>query len=73
MSPGDLLSHFRFGLMGVVDTRYKRIVMPVDVMWIRLGANNALPLTDEALTAKSEASEFILIRKLVTAWSIRRS
>ena len=63
-SPGDLLSHFRFGLMGLVDTRYKRIVMPVDVMWIRLGANNALPLTDEAVNAKVTGSEFILTPKI---------
>jgi hypothetical protein len=63
-SPGDLLSHFRFGLMGLVDTRYKRIVMPVDVMWIRLGANNALPLTDEAVTAHVKGQEFILTPKI---------
>lgn len=64
VSPGDLLSHFRFGLMGLVDTRYKRIVMPVDVIWLRLGANNALPLTDEAVNAKLTASEFILTPKI---------
>jgi hypothetical protein len=63
-SPGDLLSHFRFGLMGLVDTRYKRIVIPVDMMWIRLGANNALPLTDEAVTAHVKGSEFILTPKI---------
>ena len=64
VSPGDLLSHFRFGLMGLVDARYKRIVMPLDVMWIRLGANNALPLTDEAVNAKLTGSEFILTPKI---------
>ena len=64
VSPGDLLSHFRFGLMGLVDTRYKRIVIPVDMMWIRLGANNALPLTDEAVTAHVKGSEFILTPKI---------
>jgi hypothetical protein len=63
-SPGDLLSHFRFGLMGLVDTRYKRIVMPVDMMWIRLGANNALPLTDEVINAKVRGQEFILTPKI---------
>jgi len=63
-SPGDLLSHFRFGLMGLVDTRYKRIVIPVDMMWIRLGANNAVPLTDEALNVKVRGEEFILTPKI---------
>ncbi len=63
-SPGDLLSHFRFGLMGLVDTRYKRIVMPVDMMWIRLGDNRALPLTDEVLNAQVKGQEFILTPKI---------
>src|SRR5580704_12174415 len=63
-SPGDLLSNFRFGLMGLVDTRYKRIVIPVDMMWIRLGADNAVPLTDEALNAKVRGEEFILTPKI---------
>jgi hypothetical protein len=31
-SPGDLLSHFRIGLMGAAEPRYKRIVMPLDIM-----------------------------------------
>jgi hypothetical protein len=63
-SPGDLLSHFRFGLMGLVDTRYKRIVIPVDMMWIRLGDNRALPLTDEAVNAQVKGQEFILTPKI---------
>jgi hypothetical protein len=64
VSPGDLLSNFRFGLMGLVDTRYKRIVLPLDLMWVRLGTNNALALTDEAVTARIRASEFILTPKI---------
>lgn len=35
-TPGDLLSNFRFGLMGLVDLRYKRIVIPLDMVWVRL-------------------------------------
>jgi hypothetical protein len=64
VSPGDLLSHFRFGLMGLVDTRYKRIVVPVDFVWLRLGANNALPLTDEAVNANVKGQAFILTPKI---------
>jgi hypothetical protein len=63
-SPGDLLSHFRFGLMGLVDTRYKRVVMPLDMMWVRFGDSRALPLTDEAVSANLKASEFILTPKI---------
>ena len=64
VSPGDLLSHFRFGLMGLVDTRYKRIVIPVDFVWLRLGENNALPLTDEAVNANVKGQAFILTPKI---------
>jgi hypothetical protein len=32
----DVLSYFNFGLMGAVETRYNRIIIPVDFMWVRL-------------------------------------
>ncbi len=63
-TPGDLLSNFRFGLMGLVDTRYKRIVIPVDFVWVRLGDSRSIPLTDEVVSANLKASEFILTPKI---------
>jgi hypothetical protein len=63
-SPGDLLSHFRFGLMGLVEPRYKRIVMPLDVMWIRLGDDKALSDSPEEGVANLKMQEFILTQKL---------
>jgi hypothetical protein len=63
-TPGDLLSNFRFGLMGLFDTRYKRIVLPVDMMWIRLSDSRGIPLTDEEISAKLNGSEFILTPKI---------
>lgn len=42
-SPGDLLSHFRIGLMGTADLRHKRLLLPVDMIWIRVGDDKALP------------------------------
>ncbi len=64
-SPGDLLSHFRFGLMGLVEARYKRVLLPLDIMWIRLGDNKALPFPNLMVnTAKLKASEFILTPKI---------
>ena len=59
-SPGDLLSHFRFGLMGVVEPRYKRILMPLDIMWIRLGSDKALPNSPSQGVANLRATQFIL-------------
>lgn len=64
-TPGDLLSNFRFGLMGGLETRYKRIVLPVDLMWIRLEDDKALPFPNLMATkAKLKGSEFLLTPKI---------
>ena len=64
-SPGDLLSHFRFGVMGVIEARYKRVVLPFDLMWVRLQADHALPFPNlMATTAKLKGDEFILTPKI---------
>lgn len=63
-SPGDLLSHFRIGLMGAIEPRYKRIVMPLDIFWIRLGDNRALPNTPGQGVANLHATEFFLAQKI---------
>jgi hypothetical protein len=62
-SPGDLLSHFRFGLMGAVEPRYKRLVLPFDMMWIRLGDNKALPNLEDT-TASVKGTEFLMTQKV---------
>ena len=64
-SAADLLSHFRFGLMGLADLRYKRVLTPVDVMWVRLRDDTALPGPGLlAISANVEASEFLLTPKV---------
>lgn len=64
-SPGDLLSHFRFGLMAMVEARYKRLVLPLDIVWVRLEDDKALPAPGlGAITANVKASEFILTPKV---------
>ncbi len=64
-SPGDLLSHFRFGIMGAVEARHKRIVTSLDMMWIRLGADNAIPFPPlNAASANIHATEFLLTPKI---------
>lgn len=62
VSAGDLLSHFRFGLMGTIEPRYKRIVMPLDIIWVRLGDDKAL--ADLGTVANLKGSEFILTQKV---------
>jgi hypothetical protein len=63
-SAGDLLSHFRIGLMGLIEPRYKRIVMPLDIFWIRLGDDRALPNSPNQGVANLHMTEFFLTQKL---------
>ncbi len=41
VSPGDLLSNFKFGLAGAGEIRKNRFVIPIDFMWIKLEADRA--------------------------------
>ena len=62
-SPGDLLSHFRFGLMGVLTAEHNRWVFLSDLMWIRLEANQqkVLPLPGEPqLTAQVKSWQLLV-------------
>jgi hypothetical protein len=63
-SPDELFSHFRFGLLGLFDTRYKRIVMPLDMIWLRLGDDRALPLSPTGTVANVKLDMFILTPKI---------
>jgi hypothetical protein len=63
-TPGDLLSNFRFGLMGLVELRRNRLVLPVDFIWVRLGDNKPVPLESFVTTANLKAQEFILTPKV---------
>jgi hypothetical protein len=64
-SPGDLLSNFRFGLMGAVEARHKRIVMTGDMLWVRLEDDKAVPFSGLlATSATMKATEFFLTSKL---------
>jgi hypothetical protein len=42
-SPSDLLSHFRFGALGVVEARRNRVLTTIDMMYMRLGDDKAVP------------------------------
>jgi len=67
-SPSDLLSHFQIGLMGAVEVSHKRIVTSMDIFWIRLEDDTAIPLppaiSDGAIGAKIHATEFFLAPKI---------
>ncbi len=62
-SAGDLLSNFRFGLMGALNVQRGRFVILGDLMWVRLRATNTtmLPFSNlPQLSAEVKADEFIL-------------
>jgi hypothetical protein len=65
-SPTDLLSNFKFGLMGAVEARRNRLLIPIDMMWIRLEDDKALPFPPSltAVSATIKATEFILTPKI---------
>jgi hypothetical protein len=50
--------------MGAIEPRYKRIVMPLDIFWIRLGDDRALPNSPNQGVANLHATEFFLTQKL---------
>src|SRR3954447_1156617 len=61
-SPTDLLSHFRFGLMGTLQARRGRYVFINDLLWVRLRATNTttLPVSGQPLSAEAKAWQFIV-------------
>lgn len=64
-SPGDLLSNFRFGLMGAVEASRKRLVITGDMLWVRLEDDKAVPFPGLlASSATMKATEFFLTPKL---------
>jgi hypothetical protein len=66
-SPGDLLSNFRFGLMGAVEVRHKRLLLNTDLMWVRLEDDKPLLALEDigiVKTANIKGEEFFLAPKI---------
>jgi hypothetical protein len=57
---GDVLSNFDIGFMAVSELRYKRFLLPIDLLWIRLSDNNALPIRVVAITTKAKVQNFFV-------------
>jgi hypothetical protein len=60
----DVLSNFNFGLMGAVEIRYNRIIIPVDFMWVRLKDEKGIPITDDVESVKVQLTELIFTPKV---------
>jgi len=60
-SPGDLLSHFNIGLMGTFEARRNHILLPLDLMWIRLSDDHSVPVNEIGTNAIDfRAGQFLL-------------
>jgi hypothetical protein len=60
-SAGDLLSHFRIGLMGTMQASKNRFLLPTDLMWIKLGDDRGLPDGLPGIdSVEFKASQFVL-------------
>jgi hypothetical protein len=61
---GDIFNYLNIGLMGQFEVRHDRVVMPVDFLWMKLSDNKALPIDEEAESAKAKMTETILTPKI---------
>jgi hypothetical protein len=64
VSARNVLSYFNLGLMGAVETRYNRIIIPVDFMWVRLKDSKGIPITDDVESVNAKINEFIFTPKV---------
>jgi hypothetical protein len=64
-SAADMLSHFRFGVMGAGEARRNRLLLTLDLMYMRLGDNQAIPFPNLlANTANFTANLVVLTPKV---------
>jgi hypothetical protein len=61
---GDVFKYLNFGLMGAVEARYNRIVIPVDFMWMKLSDDRALPFEIGPTSVKVKVNADILTPKI---------
>jgi hypothetical protein len=60
----DIFDYVNIGAMGVLEPRYKRVLMPVDFMWMKLSDNKALPVNVVATSIKAQMTETMLTPKI---------
>lgn len=64
VSAGDVLSNVNLGIMGAVDARYNRIVIPVDFMWVKLTDERGLPIGQGTTSLHVKLNEDIFTPKV---------
>jgi hypothetical protein len=62
---GDIFSNLNIGAMGVVETRYNRVIMPVDFLWMKLSDDKGVPVNDLGVQSiKAKMTETMLAPKI---------
>jgi hypothetical protein len=61
---GDIFNYLNIGAMGAFESRYKRIIMPVDFMWMKLSDEKGIPITDNVDSVKATMRETMLTPKI---------
>jgi hypothetical protein len=64
VSASDVLSYVNIGAMGAVEARYKRIIIPIDFMWIKLSDDKALPFEVGPTSIKVKMNQTIFTPKI---------
>jgi hypothetical protein len=61
---GDIFNYVNIGAMGLFEPRYKRVLMPVDFMWMKLSDDKALPINVVTLSVRAKMTETMLTPKI---------
>jgi hypothetical protein len=60
----DIFNYLNIGAMGVFETRYKRVLMPLDFMWMKLSDEKGIPITDDVVTLKATMKQTMLTPRI---------
>src|ERR1700682_3036682 len=63
-SASDVLSYVNIGAMGAVEARYKRGVLPIDFMWIKLSEEKGLHFEEGPTSIKVKMNQTIFTPKI---------
>ncbi len=60
----EIFKYVNLGASGVFEARYKRVIMPVDFMWMKLSDHRSLPINEVAQSVKAQMTETMLTPKI---------
>jgi hypothetical protein len=60
----DVFNYLNLGAMATFESRYKRVIMPVDFMWMKLSDEKGIPITDNVASIEATMTETMLTPKI---------